>query len=89
MIKQKKSPKRLCSGCQTFQDKKAMVRVVRTPTGEVVVDPTGKAPGRGGYVCTNMECIQQARSGKGLERALKTSVPATVYDSLTALLNPA
>ena len=47
MIKQKKSPKRLCSGCQTFQDKKAMVRIVRTPTGEVVVDPTGKAPGRG------------------------------------------
>ena len=88
MIKQKKSPKRLCSGCQTFQDKKAMVRIVRTPTGEVVVDPTGKAPGRGGYVCKNAECIQQARSGKGLERALKTSVPATVYDSLSALLNP-
>ena len=88
MIKQKKSPKRLCSGCQTFQDKKAMVRVVRTPTGEVVVDPTGKAPGRGGYVCKNAECIQQARSGKGLERALKTSVPVTVYDSLTTLLNP-
>ena len=88
MIKQKKSPKRLCSGCQTFQDKKAMVRIVRTPTGEVVVDPTGKAPGRGGYVCKNAECIQQARSGKGLERALKTSVPVTVYDSLTTLLNP-
>ena len=88
MIKQKKSPKRLCSGCQTFQDKKAMVRIVRTPTGEVVVDPTGKAPGRGGYVCKNAECIQQARSGKGLERALKTAVPATVYDSLTTMLNP-
>lgn len=88
MIKQKKSPKRLCSGCQTFQDKKAMVRIVRTPTGEVVVDPTGKAPGRGGYVCKNADCIQQARSGKGLERALKTAVPATVYDSLTTLLNP-
>ena len=65
-----------------------MVRIVRTPTGEVVVDPTGKAPGRGGYVCKNEECIQQARSGKGLERALKTSVPVTVYDSLTTLLNP-
>ncbi len=88
MIKQKKSPKRLCSGCQTFQDKKAMVRIVRTPTGEVVVDPTGKAPGRGGYVCKNADCIQQARSGKGLERALKTAVPSTVYDSLTILLNP-
>lgn len=65
-----------------------MVRIVRTPTGEVVVDPTGKAPGRGGYVCKNADCIQQARSGKGLERALKTAVPSTVYDSLTILLNP-
>ena len=89
MIKQKKTPKRLCSGCQTFQDKKAMVRIVRTPTGEVIVDPSGKAPGRGGFVCKNADCIQQARSGKGLERALKCSVPGTVYDSLVKILEPA
>ena len=89
MIKQKKTPKRLCSGCQTFQDKKAMVRIVRTPTGEVIVDPSGKAPGRGGYVCKNADCIQQARSGKGLERALKCSVPGTFYDSLVKILEPA
>ena len=65
-----------------------MVRIVRTPTGEVVIDPTGKAPGRGAYVCRTAECIQQARSGKGLERALKTSVPAIVYDTLMAQLKP-
>jgi hypothetical protein len=88
MIKQKKTPKRLCSGCQTFQDKKAMVRIVRTPTGEVIVDPSGKAPGRGGYVCKNVECIQKARTGKGLERALKSAVPVAVYDSLVKILEP-
>ena len=88
MIKQKKTPKRLCSGCQTFQDKKVMVRIVRTPTGEVVVDPTGKAAGRGGYVCRNAECIKQVGSGKGLERAVKSPVPAGVYDALKKLLDP-
>lgn len=86
MIKPKKMPQRLCSGCQTFHDKKAMVRIVRTPTGEVVIDSTGKAPGRGGYVCRNAECLKRACAGKGLERALKTSVPPTVYDILKVQL---
>jgi len=65
-----------------------MVRIVRTPTGEVIVDPSGKAPGRGGYVCKNGECIQKARTGKGLERALKCAVPVEVYDSLVKILAP-
>lgn len=82
MIKPKKNPKRLCSGCQSFHDKKVMVRIVRTPAGEVIVDPTGKAPGRGGYVCRNVECIRQACIGKGLDKALKTPVPAAIYDYL-------
>ena len=88
MIKPKKNPQRLCSGCQTFQDKKAMVRIVRTPAGEVTIDPTGKAPGRGGYVCRNAECIKKACACKGLDRALKTAVPVTVYDILKSQLIP-
>lgn len=87
MIKPKKTPQRLCSGCQTFQDKKKLVRIVRTPAGEVVIDPTGKAPGRGGYVCRNAECIKRACTAKGLDRALKTSVPSAVYDILKAQLD--
>ena len=86
MLKPKKSPQRLCSGCQTFQDKKVMIRIVRTPTGEVIIDPSGKAPGRGGYVCRNGECLKKACSGKGLDRALKTSVPPAVYDILKVQL---
>ena len=82
MIKQKKTPQRLCSGCQAFHDKKAMTRVVRKPDGEVVLDPTGKAAGRGGYVCRNAECIKRAMAGKGLERALKTAMPSSIYELL-------
>lgn len=88
MIKQKKTPQRLCSGCQTFQDKKAMIRIVKTPTGEVAVDPVGKAAGRGGYVCRNVECIKKAQACKGLERALKTAVPAAIYENLMKLQTP-
>ncbi len=84
MIKPKKVPQRLCSGCQAFQDKKALMRIVRTPSGEVVIDPSGKAPGRGAYVCRNAECIRKAATGKGLERALKTAVPSAVYEMLKA-----
>ena len=88
MIKQKKTPQRLCSGCQAFQDKKAMTRVVRTPEGAVVLDPTGKAAGRGGYVCKNPDCIKRAMSGKGLDRALKTAVPAAIYELLLKQSDP-
>ena len=88
MIKAKKTPQRLCSGCQTFQDKKALTRIVRSPLGEVIIDPSGKAPGRGAYVCRNAECVNKSATGKGLERALKTAVPAAIYDALKAQLKP-
>ena len=88
MIKPKKTPQRLCSGCQAFHDKKAMTRVVRKPEGEVALDPTGKAAGRGGYVCKSADCIQRAKTGKGLDRALKTAVPASIYELLLTQIEP-
>jgi predicted RNA-binding protein YlxR (DUF448 family) len=88
MIKPKKTPQRLCSGCQAFHDKKAMTRVVRKPEGEVALDPTGKAAGRGGYVCKSADCIQRAKTGKGLDRALKTAVPSNIYELLLTQIEP-
>ena len=88
MIKPKKTPQRLCSGCQAFHDKKAMTRVVRKPDGEVALDPTGKAAGRGGYVCKSADCIQRAKTGKGLDRALKTAVPSSIYELLLTQIEP-
>lgn len=64
-----------------------MTRIVRTPAGEVAIDPSGKAAGRGGYVCRNEECVKKAQSGKGLERALKSPVPAEIYVLLQKQLN--
>ncbi len=88
MIKPKKTPQRLCSGCQAFHDKKAMTRVVRKPDGEVALDPTGKAAGRGGYVCKSADCIKRAKTGKGLDRALKTAVPSSIYELLLTQIEP-
>lgn len=88
MIKPKKTPQRLCSGCQAFHDKKAMTRVVRKPDGEVALDLTGKAAGRGGYVCKSADCVQRAKTGKGLDRALKTAVPSSIYELLLAQIEP-
>lgn len=59
-----------------------MLRVVLTPTGEIMFDPTGKKSGRGAYVCPKPECLVLARKRKGLDRGLKTSVAPEVYDAL-------
>lgn len=61
-----------------------MIRVVRTPAGEVVVDPTGKKSGRGAYVHPEAACVQAALAGGRLERALKTDVPPGVIERLRA-----
>ena len=56
--------------------------------GEVALDPTGKAAGRGGYVCKSADCIQRAKTGKGLDRALKTAVPSSIYELLLTQIEP-
>lgn len=83
MQKVRKVPLRKCVGCQEMHDKRELLRVVLTPEGEVLLDPTGKQNGRGAYLCKNLECLQLARKKKALERALKTSIPEAVYDRLS------
>ena len=78
----KKIPVRQCVGCGEMKNKKEMMRVLRTPEGETVLDKTGKKSGRGAYLCISKECLQKARKNKGLERSFKMSIPNEVYDSL-------
>ena len=84
MQKVKKIPQRQCVGCRTMKDKKALLRVVKTPEGEILLDTTGKKSGRGAYVCPDAECLKKARKSKALERALDTAIPDAVYDALLA-----
>ena len=72
----------MCAGCSEHKPKKELVRVVRTPQGEILLDLTGKRSGRGVYVCPNLECLKKARKAKRLERALDCQIPEEVYDRL-------
>jgi predicted RNA-binding protein YlxR (DUF448 family) len=62
--------------------KKELVRVLRSPEGEILLDATGRKNGRGAYVCKNGECLKKARKAKRLERALKTPIAEEIYDML-------
>jgi predicted RNA-binding protein YlxR (DUF448 family) len=81
-MKQKKVPLRKCVVSQEMFPKKELIRVVRTPDNEVVIDPTGKKSGRGAYICAKEEYIDLARKKKALERALKAPIPPELYEEL-------
>ena len=84
---QKKIPMRQCVGCREMKAKKELVRVVRSPEGEISLDFRGKAPGRGAYVCPSSQCLEKARKAKTLERALEASIEPAVYDQLAKELD--
>ena len=78
----KKIPVRQCIGCGEKKNKKEMMRILKTPEDEIVLDMTGKKNGRGAYLCKQRECLVKAEKNKGLERSFKMSIPTEVYDSL-------
>lgn len=78
----KKIPMRQCVGCREMKPKKELVRVVKSPEGVISMDLRGKAPGRGAYVCRNVECLRRAIKSKALERGFETAIPQEVYDRL-------
>jgi predicted RNA-binding protein YlxR (DUF448 family) len=82
MVIQKKTPQRMCVGCQELKNKKELLRIVRTPDDEVILDVTGKKSGRGAYLCSNEQCLAKAFKEKRLERALKRVVNPEVYEQL-------
>lgn len=78
----KKIPMRQCLGCREMKPKKELIRVVRSPQGEVSLDFKGKLPGRGAYVCPNPACLSKARKSKALERAFSVPLPDPVWEAL-------
>lgn len=78
----KKIPMRQCVGCREMKAKKELVRVVRSPEGEISLDFRGKAPGRGAYVCPQAECLRRAIKSRALERGLDCQIPQEIYDQL-------
>ena len=80
---QKKIPQRQCMGCRERADKRDLIRVVRTPEGQVQLDFSGKLGGRGAYICPKAECLKKAQKTKALERSLEVPIPEEVYGRLS------
>ena len=78
----KKIPERQCLGCNEHKPKKDLLRVVRTPDGEILLDFTGKKNGRGAYICQSVACLKKARRSGRIDRSLDARVPEEVYENM-------
>ena len=79
---EKKIPMRQGLGCREMRPKRELMRVVRSPEGEIGLDFRGKAPGRGAYVCRDVQCLKKAIKARALERALSVQIPPEIYERL-------
>ena len=86
-MKQKKTPMRMFLGCREMKPKPELIRVVRAPDGAVSLDPVGKKPGRGAYVCRNAQCLTRAIRQKQLERQLEAPLGEETAAALQAELD--
>jgi len=81
-MQQKKIPLRKCTGCGEMKPKKELVRVVKTPEDEILMDLTGRKNGRGAYICRDVECLKKARKAKRIEKSFQCSIPDEVYNKM-------
>lgn len=81
-MQEKKVPIRMCTGCGVQKAKRELVRVVKSPEGEISLDLTSKKSGRGAYVCKSVDCLRKARKARRFERAFSCQIPDEVYRSM-------
>lgn len=87
MVKLRKVPQRMCVGCREMKEKKQLIRIVRTPEGEVAVDVTGKKSGRGAYICPDIDCLEKAIKNKGIQKALQTEISSEILNDIKVKLS--
>lgn len=88
-VKVRKVPLRQCLGCNEHKTKAELLRVVRTPEGEILLDFTGRKSGRGAYICRDVKCLKRVRKSRRLEKSLNCAIPDEVYDRMEAELTAA
>jgi predicted RNA-binding protein YlxR (DUF448 family) len=81
-MKKRKIPMRKCVACQENKPKKELIRIVRSPEGDVSIDETGKKSGRGAYICNQQSCFELAHKKKALQSQLSAAIEDSVYDEL-------
>lgn len=83
----KKTPMRMCLGCGEMKPKKSMIRIVKSPEGEISLDLTGKKAGRGAYICRSCECFEKARKARRFEKAFSCRIEDEIYDKMEGELS--
>ena len=78
----RKIPMRQCLGCNEHKPKKELLRVVKSPDGEIALDFTGKKSGRGAYICHDVRCLKKARKARRIDRSLDCTIPEEIYDKM-------
>ena len=79
-MKPKKIPMRMCLGCNEMKPKKELIRVVKSPEGDISLDFKGKAAGRGAYICRSTECLEKARKARRFEKSFSCRIEESVYE---------
>ena len=87
-LKPRKIPMRMCVGCREMRPKMELLRIVKPQEADAHIDRTGKAQGRGAYVCQNIECLKKAQKTRALERALETRIDEAVFEQLASQIQP-
>ena len=82
----KNLPQRTCMGCNTKKDKKDLIRIVKNKEGVISIDKTGKANGRGAYICNELECLEKAMKSKRLEKVFETKISEEIYENLRGVI---
>lgn len=82
----KSLPQRTCMGCNSKKDKKDLIRIVKNKEGVISIDKTGKANGRGAYICNNISCLEKAVKSKRIERVFETKISEEIYESLRGVI---
>lgn len=82
----KKVPQRTCMGCNAKKDKNEFIRIVKNKDGEINIDKTGKMPGRGAYLCDNVECLEKAMKTKRIDKVFETQIDQDIYEKLRGVM---
>lgn len=82
----KSLPQRTCIGCNSKKNKSELIRIVKNKEGNISIDKTGKATGRGAYICDNVECLEKAIKSKKIEKAFEMKINNEIYESLRGVM---
>lgn len=82
----KNQPQRTCMGCNEKKDKKEFIRIVKNKEGQISIDKTGKAQGRGAYICDNIECLEKVIKSKRIEKIFDMKISEEIYENLRGVI---